>query len=274
MKEEPVTDALLRQLLLGKVTDEERQRIESLFLIDAEMKERMFAAEQELLDDYLEGTLTREDRDLFLLHYGQTPEQQSKLRIAESIKEWAAAEAKPPQTVPVKVSSSGAVGARWWLKPSLVIPIALAAIILIVVAAVWLSRQQHQAIEQEVAQLNAPESLREVPPQMVSLNLSPVAVRSAEQQPEIKTRADIRIVELRLPWIQKEQYSTYHAVLRQAESDKSFMFPHIQVDSVGVIRLRVPAHILMRGLYKIELSGIAADGNLGPTEEYSFAVVE
>ena len=34
MKEELLTDALLREFLLGKVDEEERERIESLFLTD------------------------------------------------------------------------------------------------------------------------------------------------------------------------------------------------------------------------------------------------
>lgn len=278
MKEEPVTDALLRQLLLGKVTDEERQRIESLFLIDAEVKERMFAAEQELLDDYLEGTLTREDRDLFLLHYGQTPEQQSKLRIAVSIKEWAAAESASPQTVPVRSASWGGLGARLRLKPALVIPIALAAVLVIVVAA-WLrgvteQRNRRLAVEQELAQLNSPSTPGESTSQILSLDLSPVTVRSAEQQPEIKTRAGIRMVELRLPWVQTERYSTYQAKISRLGDNESFTIRNLQAekDRGNAIRIRLPTHMLRRGQYQIRLSGIAGDGALGLAAEYTFAV--
>ena len=52
MKEEAATDVLLRQFLLGKIDDEARQRIECLFLTDSLTKERILAAEQELIDDY------------------------------------------------------------------------------------------------------------------------------------------------------------------------------------------------------------------------------
>ena len=44
MKEESVTDGLLRQFLLGRVDDEERQRIESLFITDPQSRERVLAA--------------------------------------------------------------------------------------------------------------------------------------------------------------------------------------------------------------------------------------
>ena len=106
MNEEFVTDTLLRQFLLGKVDDQERQRIESMFVTGALSKERVIAAEQHLLDDYLDDTLTPADRDLFLEQYGDTPAEQRRLRIAKSIQEWAA------QTADVTPVSAAAVS-RW-----------------------------------------------------------------------------------------------------------------------------------------------------------------
>jgi hypothetical protein len=94
MKDETaITDALVRQYLLGYVDDEERQRIESLFLTDSKMRERLLVIEQDLVEDYLEDFLTPADKERFLLHYAQTPKQQRKLRITKSIKDRALAEA-------------------------------------------------------------------------------------------------------------------------------------------------------------------------------------
>ena len=90
MKEEAATDASLRQFLLGRVEDEERQRIESLFITDSVMRDRVLAAEQKLMDDYLEDSLSTADRESFLSLYGDTAAQRRKLRIAKSIQEWAA----------------------------------------------------------------------------------------------------------------------------------------------------------------------------------------
>ncbi|HEU4713659.1 MAG TPA: hypothetical protein VFS76_18985 [Pyrinomonadaceae bacterium] len=92
MKDESVSDASLRQFLLGKMNDDERERIESLFLTDPVMRERVLAVEQDLIEDYLEDALSVSDREEFVLRYAQTAEQQRKLRITKSIKEWAIAE--------------------------------------------------------------------------------------------------------------------------------------------------------------------------------------
>src|SRR5690349_311562 len=93
MKEERLTDALLREFLLGKTNDEERERIESLFLSDSQTRERVLALEQDLIEDYLEDNLTQEDKERFLSRFAQTEDQRRTLRITKSIKDWAVTEA-------------------------------------------------------------------------------------------------------------------------------------------------------------------------------------
>ena len=294
MKEESATDALLRQFLLGKVEDEERQRIESLFLTDSLMKERIFAAEQELIDDYLEDCLSTADRETFLTLYGDTAEQRRKLRIAKSIQEWAENQSKtPPPVSPEPVLSAwGRLRARLRLKPVLVVPIAVAAMVAIVVAIVWVNsrterNRQYLAIQQELAQLNTPASLREVPPEPSLLTLKPGLVRSVELQPELKIRPNSSVAELRLLWMQKEDYQTYQAVVHRLGDDQPYTIPNLKAERENgkFIRVRLPAHMLTRGNYQIELTGVAAvivagdvpvaaDGTKSPPEIYSFTVSE
>ena len=169
MKDETVSDALLREFLLGSIDEEARERVEDVFLTDSQTRERLLIVEQELIEEYLEGTLTTADKEKFLSRYAQTAEQRRKLRITKSIKDWAIKESSLTQTVPATVSTRSRLHARLRLKPAFVVPIAVAAVILIVVAAFWLSkrteeRRRHLAIEQELAQLNAPSTVREVPP--------------------------------------------------------------------------------------------------------------
>src|SRR5215207_4955344 len=104
MKEELMTDALLREFILGKLNDEQRERIENLFLTDAQTRERVLAREQDLIEEYLEDSLTDDDKDRFLVRYAQTSEQRLKLRITESIRGWAVTEASVPQAAAATVS--------------------------------------------------------------------------------------------------------------------------------------------------------------------------
>jgi hypothetical protein len=271
MKEEILTDAVLREFLLGKVDDEENARIESLFLTDSEAREKVLVIEQELIEDYLEDSLTAEDREKFLLRYGQTAAQLQQLRITKAIKDWAFKENASVQTVPARQSTWARLRARLRLKPAFVIPIAVAAMIAIVSLVVWVNtRMKRVAIEEELAQLNSTASLREVPSQMISMELSPIVVRSNERQKEFKKSDGAQIVELRLPWIQKERYSTYRAEVRRVDGSQSFTFSQLQAENE--IRFRLPTHLLSRGQYQVRLSGIDNSGAEGATEEYAFTV--
>src|SRR5215813_294239 len=128
VKEEILPDALLREFLLGKVGDEERVRIESLFLTDPEAREKVLVIEQELIEDYLEDSLNAADREKFLLRYGQTAEQVQQLRITKAIKDWALRE-NASQTVPAELSTWQRLCTRLRLRPVFVIPIAVTAVI-------------------------------------------------------------------------------------------------------------------------------------------------
>lgn len=279
MKEEPVTDALLREFLLGKLADEDRERVEGLFLTDSRTRERVLAVEQDLIDDYLDDILSQEEKERFVSRYARTYEQRRNLRITGAIKGWAVRESRASHAA----APTPSLWSRFWmwlrLKPRFVIPIAVTIVVAVVLVIVWLNsrseQRKHLAIEQELAQLNSPTSLREAPPDMTSFELRPVSVRDIRAHVEIRMRAEIRLIELRLPWIQNERYSMYQAEVRRVGDRKAFTIPNLQAESNGryTIRLRLPAQMLTRGDYQIKLTGVAVDRSASSSEEYSFVVV-
>src|SRR5215218_8139256 len=186
MKEESITNASLREFLLGKLADEELERVENLYLTDSQTRERVLALEQDLIEDCLENSLSEEDKERFLARYAKTDEQRRRLRITKSIKNWAVTEATATQaTAATKVS----LWTRLRLKPIVVVPIAVAIALAVVLAIVWLNsrieKKKHFAVEQELALLNSPAGLREFPPQMIPLELRPITVRGAETPTEV-----------------------------------------------------------------------------------------
>lgn len=289
MKEEIISDALLRQFLLGKVNDEERQRIESLFLTDSVIRERVLAVEQDLVEDYLEDSLSPGDKERFLSHYAQTPEQERKLRITKSIKDWAVTEsaegagASEALDVDQRNRSSISLWGRLLeglrARPASVIPIAAVIVLVLVFAVIWVNRRleqrRHSAIEQEIARLNDPSGLRNVPRQADALVLTPITLRSNESQSELKLSSDEPFVELHLRWIQRERYPRYEAVVRRIGDDKLITIPNLQAEDGDrkTIRLLLPSRILSKGLYQVYVSGLN-DGSASPAEEYQFSVAD
>jgi hypothetical protein len=278
MKEQSITDALLREFLLGTLEGDTLERIENLFLTDPHTKEKVLVVEQDLIEDYLEGSLTPGDKQRFISRYAKTDEQRRNLRITKSIKDWAVTEPKAQQVSTATVSVWNRLWTQLRFKPMFVVPIAVAIVIAVVFAIVWLNSQRerlkHLVIEQELAQLNSPESLRGVPPQMISRELKPVTVRGSELQTEINLRSDIQIVEFDLPWIQQDRYPAYEADVRRLDDDESYTIPNLQEVSNErhVIRLRIRTSMLSPGHYQIHLRGIANSGAQSSAEEYSFTV--
>lgn len=273
MKEDSISDALLRQFLLGKVDDEERQRIESLFLTDSTIRDRVSAVEHDLVDEYLEDSFSPGDREAFLLHYAQTPEQERRLRITKSIKDWALTESET-----TAVTDKHRLIERLRARPFVLLPIAAVILLGVVLTIVWFNQRLEQrrqlAIDQEVARLNDPSRLRDVPLSSDALTLSPGTLRTAERQSELKLLSDVPNVEFRLLWQGRESHSTYRAVVRRFDLDRPIASTDLHLEADGkTIRLRLPSHILTRGTYLINLTGITGAGRAADTAEYQFTVV-
>ena len=277
MGDDLVTDASLRQFLLGQLSEDERQQIERIFITDSQARERILLVEQDLIEDYLDDLLTATQREQFIEQYTATPAQSRKLRITKSIKERARKEEEFP-TVPQTTAVSNRLRER--VRPRLVlfVPIAAAIAIAIVCVAIWLNRRVERqtrrlTIAREVIQLNAPSNRHQITPGKTSLELKPGAFRSVESSPQLVKSAG-QAVELRLVWTRKERYPRYRAVVQRVGGDEPIPVEDLRADDDGqIIRLSLPTHILTRGTYLIELSGVSAEGT-GPAEEYQFTVSE
>lgn len=284
LKEGFATDAEIRRFLLGEVDEEERERIERRFISDPEAYKKIVVVEDELIEDYLEDSLTASDREKFLAQYGHTPKERRRLRIVNAIKEHAIAEALSSQTArSTKSKWPNFLSALRVRNPGFLIPVAAVLIIAFLVGLVWLKDIRNKraqeidrraAIERELADLNAPSSVREGTPQAFSLVLPPVSVRSAGPQADLRARTDISVVEVQLLWTQKEQYSSYQAVLRRVGDSQQLTIPNLHVQKTAggtAVPLKLPTHLLTRGLYQVTLSGIG-HGTPSQAEEYSFTV--
>jgi hypothetical protein len=280
MKEEFVTDAEIRQFLLGRVDDSERQRIEGLFMSDAEFNQRVIIAEDDLIEDYLENSLAPTDRDNFLTQYGQAPEQQRRLRISRSIRDYAASEAKLGQTPPAIAERRAFLSQLTPRNPTLFIPIAATVTIACIIGIIWMVRSNNRrvTIERELAELNARPDLRANPSQVVSLVLSPVSTRSVGTETRLTPRADILVVELDLLWTQKEQHPNYYVLVRRVGTNEEFRVSGLHIraspSSGNSVQVRLPSDLLRDGLYQVTLTGAGTDGAASQGEEYTFVVAE
>jgi hypothetical protein len=159
-------------------------------------------------------------------------------------------------------------------------PIAAVIILAVGVGAFWYAQYrsnadraaQRQAIEQELAQLNASRG-SDLPADQISTVVVPlVSSRSAVAGLASSFKGVVLEVWL-LPDAQHAE--TYNAVLQKVGSADKFRVPGLALqDRPGgkAVRLRLPTRLLTPGLYRVQLSAVSPDGAVGNPAEYSFEI--
>ncbi len=74
----------IKHYLLGMLDAEEQQRIEEHLISDRDFFEQVMIVEDELIDEFLDGSLSEKER--FVTHFLASPEQRRKLKRVQAIK--------------------------------------------------------------------------------------------------------------------------------------------------------------------------------------------
>ena len=75
---------LIRRYLLGELAEADQAALEQELLIDRGKFDRVWAVENELVDSYVRGEMSRADRKRFESHYLASPLHRERVAIAES----------------------------------------------------------------------------------------------------------------------------------------------------------------------------------------------
>ena len=86
-------DLRMRRFLLGELDEREQEELEQRVLTEAGLRDKLLMAEDDLIEEYLEGFLKGEEREKFLRQFLSIPHQRDKLRIAKSLRRFARDEA-------------------------------------------------------------------------------------------------------------------------------------------------------------------------------------
>jgi len=92
----PEEEALLRQYLLGTLPESEWDPIERELLTNDDFAQTVEVVEDEIVDDYLDGTLSRADKRAVERHFLRSPEHHHKLQFARLLRSHLRKE-KPPE---------------------------------------------------------------------------------------------------------------------------------------------------------------------------------
>lgn len=304
MAELTTEDLRMRQFLLGELDEQEREELEQRVLAEAGIRDKLLMAEDDLIEEYLEGFLKAEERENFLRQFLAIPHQRNKLRLAKSLRRFSRSDADidtvriAPQvlsetvidSVPIERArisedqldtvrndplETVSIEPRLFRGKLLVYaPIAAVVLVAITIGSVWYVKYrrsviQKQAIERELAQLNTSGEQNLPSDQIYTLVVAPTSTTNIVSS--ISSTFKGPVVELWL--LPRKQTARYDALLQKEGSPDQFQISnlHFQNGAGGrVVRLRISMRLLTPGVYRVQLDGLATDGRVVGTDEYSF----
>jgi hypothetical protein len=184
MKQDIEEDTVIRKYLMGDLPQEEQLLIEERLFLDSEYFQMRQAIEDDLIDEYLHGELSPNERQRFEKYFLSTPERHEALKIAEALKHYISTNSlleAPLSTGVIQPSSPPRAGFLAFLRgghPIWRVPLA-ASLVLIAISALWLvvrvlrpanrlspiQAQQPLSKEKEEASTSTPNSQQERNPQ-------------------------------------------------------------------------------------------------------------
>jgi hypothetical protein len=259
----------IRPYLLGTLEQEEQDEVEARIVTDSEYFEELMVAEDELIDDYINGALSEQERDGFEHYFLATPERQQKLSFAKALNRYVAV-AEPKTTPAIEKNKSPG----FW---SLLIPatlrgqtpalrFSLAALMVIFLFASWMIVRNINL--QNPAGQGAGSNT-------IAVSLSPGMVRSTGEIKKIDIADNVSTVELQLE-LARDEYQSYSAVVQTGERGEVVTASALQpktIEEKRAVIVDIPARLLTGGDYQVKLSGLASTGGLEDVGKYYFRVI-
>ena len=259
---------LLRRYLLGDLPDEQAQRFEEEFFADDEQFSELLAAEDDLIDAFLEKRLSAADRQRFESRFLTTERGRQKIALGSLLR-------------PALREQS--VAMPW---------IAVAAIVAVLVIAAGLVRElattrshidelEHEraslrsgmaALTTQMKQLQTAAAHSPEPPKVFSIMLQGLERGTSSATmilPADAAAADLWLV---LP---RDAYPRYSATLQTVDGAPLWHQSSLTsrpVDGRKGILLQVPASMLQPHTFTIAVSGEKPDGTREPVEDFSFTI--
>jgi hypothetical protein len=283
MRNEP-DSRQLRRYVLGSATDAECDAIEREYFDRAEAADRMSAAEDELIDDYLSGHLDGGERQRFERHYLRTPTHRRRVAVVRALRTAAStAEPRRPATV-------------WWTIAGVA-----AALVILVSSTMWMARSRSGLTDTQVdrggqpaaaspsaaagsadrhtpmapEQPVSPPAASPATPIVVAISISPILVRGNSEPATLTIAEGVEIVRLHLQGQTNEPpLGRGRALVRTVAAREVWRGPTIEAAQAPeeLARVDIPARVLAPEDYVVELFGTDANGREAERHRYFLRV--
>jgi CHAT domain-containing protein len=178
----------IREYLLGQLNEDSSRAFEQRLLTDDGFYEELLVGEDELIDQYLAGELKDRETAMFHANFLSTRERQQKLSFARAFKKYAAVHANEQFEAQQKRSlSQPSWGPIFTASPWRAV--ALAAVILLAVTAVWRVFIYRSDVDKGLIALNnAYREQRPLESRITKLDYAPFVVTRGGEAPRVDSR--------------------------------------------------------------------------------------
>jgi hypothetical protein len=272
----------LRRYVLGALTDAEQARIDEGYFERADLLDRVCAAEDDLIDDYLSNHLDPDEHDRFERYYLASPHHRTRVDVARAL--------RTASLVSISASSDQRVRAvRWWA--------AVAALVLLLVGGAWMFARRSDtsvsvsALPPSASPAKPPEPRDQrqpaVPPQrdapstapaplvVVAISLSPIHPRGTDESGRLMMATGTDVVRLHLQGEAGDRpLARGRAIVRTVAGQEVWRGPAMRGTSQpsSLASIDIPAVRLKPDDYTVELLEGGAKGRDIERHRYFFRV--
>ena len=272
-------DQALIRYLLGSAPEEENERLDELSVTDDELAWRLSAAENDLVDAYVNGELSGETLERFRSAYLSSAAGREKVRFAET---WLKGH---------RVAPAPAARWRWFFAPRLQWGFAVAAALMLLAGGFLL--RENLRLRNQMAQARAQELQKQLDAQRAAA--SPQVGEAAPPSRELKTASFVLLAQARGPGeiaavslppgtdraafrleLESDDYPAYQVALKNPATERIlWRSGRLKAESRGetkALSITLGADLLEPRNYTFELTGIPATGAPEIVSSYSFRV--
>lgn len=301
-------DERLRKYLLGVLPEAERERLHELSVRDDELSGRLDAVENDLVDGYVRGELSQEDREQFKGFYLSSPKRREKVRLAEG---FLALEGRTAGAADKKAAAQRALAGgstrqmpgsprfrlQWGLAAASLALLVMGGYLLFQnlqlrkqlnearsqpAADPGIARLEQQLAQERSAKDQALKELEQARDSQVKLDqlktvsvLLPPPLRSAGPAPTVSVHPGTDLVVLVLP-VEADDFPAYQAKLKDPRTQR-VLWSSARLAIAGGERKSVSisfrAGLLKQQNYIVDLMGIPSHGTGEVIGGYPFSVV-
>ena len=259
---------LIRQYLLGELNESEREQLELRVITNPDYKEEVLITEEELLEEFVNGTLSAPERESFTRMYSSSPNQWRKVKIAQALNKHAIEHSALVQPITSQKSWGRSLFELFRTKNRFR-QFSLAALITVLavggaVLLYWLMSHETRANYEALLKLNQPDSeVLQPGSEVVLVSLPPLLFRGTGEPRNITITKETSTVQLRLPDPSGGTH-LFRATLKDRGAAEVFRLEDLrarQIDQNLMLVLQIPARILTPQDYQLEISEKNPDGN-------------